>query len=97
MDRSNIEKIAQTEEDKILLARLWDKVNAGIRKNIPVSTCFLSSREQEMAKYLFGKLSGLYAFGGYGCGFGNGNFPAFGCCVCRYIYGKGFPCYKAQH
>lgn len=66
MDRSNIEKIAQTEEDKILLARLWDKVNAGIRKNIPVSTCFLSPREQEMAQYLFGKLSGLYAFGGYG-------------------------------
>ena len=38
MDRANIEKIAQTEEDKILLARLWDKISAGIRKNIPVST-----------------------------------------------------------
>ena len=65
MDRSNIEKIAQTEEDKILLARLWDKVNAGIRKNIPASTCFLSPREQEMAQYLFGSFPGLYAFGGY--------------------------------
>ena len=65
MDRSNIEKIAQTEEDKILLARLWDKISAGIRKNIPVSTCFLAPREQELIRYLFGNLPGLYAFGGY--------------------------------
>ena len=65
MDRSNIEKIAQTEEDKILLARLWDKISAGIRKNIPVSTCFLAPREQELTRYLFGNLPGLYAFGGY--------------------------------
>ena len=54
MDRTNIEKIAQSAEDKVLLAKLWDKINAGIRKNIPASTCFLSAREQEMAKYLFG-------------------------------------------
>lgn len=65
MDRANIEKIAQTEEDKILLARLWDKISAGIRKNIPVSTCFLAPREQDMTRYLFGNLPGLYAFGGY--------------------------------
>ena len=65
MDRTNIEKITQTEEDTILLARLWDKISAGIRKNIPVSTCFLAPREQEMARYLFGNLTGLYAFGGY--------------------------------
>lgn len=65
MDRANIEKIAQTEEDKILLARLWDKISAGIRKNIPVCTCFLAPREQEMTRYLFGTLPGLYAFGGY--------------------------------
>lgn len=65
MDRSNIEKIAQTEEDKILLARLWDKISAGVRKNIPVSTCFLAPREQELTRYLFGNLPGLYAFGGY--------------------------------
>lgn len=65
MDRANIDKIAQTEEDRILLARLWDKISAGIRKNIPVSTCFLAPREQEMARYLFGNLSGLFAFGGF--------------------------------
>ena len=49
----------------MLLAKLWDKINAGIRRNIPASTGFLSPRELEMARYLFGDLPGLYAFGGY--------------------------------
>ena len=66
MDRNNIEKIAQSAEDRMLLAKLWDKINAGMRKNIPANTCFLSPRELEMAKYLFGEPEGLYAFGGYG-------------------------------
>ncbi len=65
MDRSNIDKIAQNAEDRVLLAKLWDKINAGIRRNIPASTCFLSPREQEMARYLFGQPEGLYFFGGY--------------------------------
>ena len=65
MDRGNIDKIAKTPEDRVLLAKLWDKVNIGIRKNICSNTCFLSPRELEMAKYLFGNLEGLYAFGGY--------------------------------
>lgn len=66
MDRGNIEKIAQSGEDRLLLAKLWDKINAGMRKNIPANTCFLSPRELEMANYLFGTPEGLYAFGGYG-------------------------------
>lgn len=66
MDRGNIEKIAQTDEDRLLLAKLWDKIHAGIRRNIPASTCFLSPREQNMARYLFGAAEGLYTFGGYG-------------------------------
>ena len=49
----------------MLLAKLWDKINAGIRRNIPASTGFLSPRELEMAKFLFGEPEGLYAFGGY--------------------------------
>ena len=65
MDRSNIEKIAQNSEDKVLLAKLWDKITAGMRKNIPANTCFLSPREQEMARYLFGEPEGLHFFGGY--------------------------------
>lgn len=65
MDRSNIEKIAQTSEDKLLLAKLWDKINAGMRRSIPGNTGFLSPREQELARYLFGQPEGLYFFGGY--------------------------------
>lgn len=65
MDRSNIEKIARTPEDKVLLAKVWDKINTGIRKNIPANTGFLSLRELDMTRYLFGQPEGLYAFGGY--------------------------------
>lgn len=65
MDRSNIDKIAHAPEDRVLLAKLWDKVQTGIRKDIPVSTCFLSPRELDMTRYLFGDISGLVAFGGY--------------------------------
>jgi len=65
MDRNNIDKIAQTSEDKMLLAKLWDKINNGIRRNIPANTTFLSPRELEMARLLFGKEPGLYRFGGY--------------------------------
>ena len=66
MDRSNIEKIASTQEDKMLLAKLWDKVQSGMRKSIPVNTPFLTPRELEMARYLFGQPEGLTAFGGFG-------------------------------
>ena len=65
MDRNNIEKIAQTSEERMLLAKLWDKINAGIRKDIPANTCFLSPRELEMARFLFGEPEGLHSFGGY--------------------------------
>ena len=65
MGRSNIEKIARTPEDKVLLARLWDKIQSGMRKNIMANTCFLSLRELDMARYLFGDCAGLFAFGGY--------------------------------
>ena len=65
MDRSNIDKIAHANEDRLLLAKLWDKINAGMRKIIPANTCFLSPREQEMARFLFGEPEGLYTFGGY--------------------------------
>ena len=65
MDRSNIEKIAKTPEDRVLLAKVWDKITAGLRKNIPANTCFLSQREQALCRFLFGQMEGLYAFGGY--------------------------------
>ena len=66
MNRENIEKIAHNPEDRMLLAKVWDKISTGLRKNIPANTCFLSPRELEMTRYLFGALEGLYDFGGYG-------------------------------
>ena len=65
MDRSNIDKIAKTPEDRLLLAKVWDKINAGLRKNIPANSCFLSPRELEMTRLLFGEPEGLHRFGGY--------------------------------
>ena len=65
MDRTNIEKIARNAEDKMLLAKVWDKVNNGMVRNIPAHTGFLSPRELEMTRYLFGDVPGLHAFGGF--------------------------------
>ena len=65
MDRSNIDKISQDPEDRLLLAKIWDKIQNGMRRNIPAATGFLSPREQEMAKYLFGQQAELMFFGGY--------------------------------
>ena len=65
MDRNNIEKIAQDPQDRMLLAKVWDKIMAGIQRNIPAHTAFLSPRELEMTRFLFGEPEGLYSFGGY--------------------------------
>ncbi len=65
MDRGNIDKIAKTPDDRVLLAKVWDKINAGMRKNICSNTGFLSLRELDMTRYLFGDAEGLFAFGGY--------------------------------
>ena len=65
MDRTNIDKIAQSNEDKILLAKLWDKIHSGMQRNICTNTGFLSPRELEMARYLLGQPEGLHTFGGY--------------------------------
>lgn len=65
MDRGNIEKIAKNPEDRLLLSKLWDKISAGIQKNIPAATAFLSPREQELAMLLFGQQENLVFFGGF--------------------------------
>ena len=49
----------------MLLAKVWDKIQAGLRRDIPTNTAFLSPRELEMSHYLFGNIPGLMEFGGY--------------------------------
>ena len=65
MDRSNIDKIAQNAEERLLLAKIWDRIQTGIRKNIPTATGFLSLHQQEMCRYLFGNTEGVVSFGGH--------------------------------
>lgn len=65
MNRSNIDKIARNPEDKVLLAKVWDKIHGGIGKNRIANTCFLTLRELDMTRYLFGDTEGLVSFGGY--------------------------------
>lgn len=50
----------------MLLSKVWDKINAGLRRNVMANTSFLSPRELEMTRYLFGDMEGLISFGGYG-------------------------------
>ena len=58
LDRNNIEKIAHTPEDRLLLAKVWDKINAGIQRCIPANTAFLSPRD------LYDRLQGTEVFVG---------------------------------
>ena len=53
MDKAaTIAKIAQEPEDRLLLARIWDKYEQTQRKNIPAATVFLSPRERQLAQSL---------------------------------------------
>ena len=69
MDKSKIiAKTAQEPEDRLLLARVWDKYEQASRKNIPAATAFLSPREQQLAKAMLnaaGIREGFVLDGGY--------------------------------
>ena len=54
MDRERIEKIAETGDDRMLLAKIYEKINTGMQRCIPVSTAFLSPREQEIVFLRYG-------------------------------------------
>ena len=65
MNRNNIEKITDDADERILLAKLYDKINAGIQRNILAHTGFLSPRQIQLSQYVFGEQDGLVYFGGY--------------------------------
>ncbi len=69
MDKNGIiGKIARDSEDKLLLARIFDKYEQMERRGIPTATAFLSPREQTMAQALLnsaGIRSGYLFDGGY--------------------------------
>lgn len=69
MDKNAIiAKCAQEPEDRLLLARVWDKYEQTERKNIPSATVFLSPRERQLAQAMLnaaGVRSGYLFDGGY--------------------------------
>ena len=53
MDKATlIARYAEQDTDKIVLARLLDRMQMGKQRNIPTSTAFLSDREQVLAQQL---------------------------------------------
>lgn len=62
--KEKIERLASSGEDRMLLAKVWDRLSAGQRRNIPVFTGFLSLREQELVRRLMGE-QGFSFFGGF--------------------------------
>ena len=59
-----IARLAETEADKVLLARIYDRILGAERKNVPAATCFLSKREQALIRELLRGME-LRFFGGY--------------------------------
>ena len=50
--REQIARMAQTKEDEMLLARVYERMTNAATRSIPASTCFLSKREQMLAAEL---------------------------------------------
>lgn len=61
--RKQIEKVAENEDDRVLFARVYDRLTGAEQKNIPGCTCFLAPREQVLTKRLLPHME-LYFFGG---------------------------------
>ena len=50
--REQIARMAQTKEDEMLLAKIYERMTNAAARNIPASTGFLSKREQMLAAEL---------------------------------------------
>ena len=64
MDKQTlIAHVAENEEDRLLFAKIYDRLNGAARKNIPGVTAFLSPREQVLTRRMLPDLE-LRFFGG---------------------------------
>lgn len=61
--REKIEKLTQDKDEIMLLARVYDRVTAAERRNVPTATAFLSAREQALTQQLL-RGTELHFFGG---------------------------------
>ena len=50
--REKIAKLAQSKEDEVLLARVYERITLGAQRSVPASSCFLSKREQMLVQEL---------------------------------------------
>ena len=50
--REKIAKLAQSKEDEVLLARVYERITLAAQRNVPASSCFLSKREQMLVQEL---------------------------------------------
>ena len=66
--RELLNRIASSEDERLLAGRIWDKWEQCQRRNVPAVTGFLSPQEQALAKRLLhamGVSSGYLFWGGY--------------------------------
>ena len=66
--RELLDKLARSEEERLLLGRVWDKYERCRTKNLPEHTAFLTPQEQESCRKMLGAIGVTegYAFcGGY--------------------------------
>lgn len=67
MDKQQLlQSIGDNGEERLLLAKIYDKLSGAERRNIPAATCFLSGHEQVLAKQLVQRMgiSDTHFFGG---------------------------------
>ena len=65
MDKQKqIAKVAENEDDRVLFARIYDRLVQAEQKNIPGCTCFLSPREQALTDRMLQGME-LRFFGGH--------------------------------
>lgn len=62
--KAKIERLAQSSEDKLLLAKVSQRLTGAMARDIPCATSFLSPREQALVLQLMGQKDLLF-FGGY--------------------------------
>ena len=63
--REELERLAETPEERLLLAKAWDRLYTGAQRNVPAFTNFLSLREQDLVRRLFQGNLKLVFFGGF--------------------------------
>jgi len=65
MDKQKqIARVAENDDDRVLFARIYDRLAGAEQKNIPGTTCFLSPREQVLTDRMLPGL-GIGFFGGH--------------------------------